>query len=117
MSTRHELDEAAPRKTAYDAAEIYDLTPVEIAKMHEMDKDDQELADYRGFPLVQVQILLGRREVGYNEISYSNVTGMGVTAEEMAPPTETSSNKTSRNGGAVVSLARRVGSIDQAAVA
>jgi hypothetical protein len=117
MSTRHELDEATPRRTAYDAAEIYNLTPVEIAKMHEMDKDDQKLADYRGFPLVQAQILLDRREVGYSEVSYSNVTGMGITAEEMAPPAETSSNKTSRTGGAVVSLARRVGPIDQAAVA
>jgi hypothetical protein len=82
-----------------------------------MDKDDQELADYKGFPMVQAQILLDRRDVGYNEVTYSNVTGMGVTAEEMAPPTDESTKRTLRTGAEVVKFTRSVEPIDQAAVA
>jgi hypothetical protein len=117
MRTRYEIDEATPRRTVYDAAELYDLTPVEVAKMQEMYKDDQELADYQGFPLVQAQILLDRREAGYNEVTYANVTGMGVTIEERASSADLESKRTLRTGAAVVELARSVPSIDQAAVA
>jgi hypothetical protein len=117
MSTRHELDETTPRRTVHEAAEAYDLTPYEVAKMHEMNKYDQELADYQGFPFVQAQILLDRREAGHSEVTYSNVTGMGITAEEMAPPLNSSSGRTSKNGAAVVNLSRRPDTIDQAAVA
>jgi hypothetical protein len=117
MRTRQELDGATPRRTIYDAVEVYDLTPLEVAKMHEMDKADQELADYKGFPMVQAQILKDRREAGYCEVTYSNVTGMGVTAEEMTPTDDESSRRTLRTGGKVVKLARSAGTIDQAAVA
>jgi hypothetical protein len=117
MSTRHEIDGATPGRTVYDAAEVYDLTPLEVARMHAMDKSDQELADYKGFPMVQAQILLDRRDVGCNEVTYSNVTGMGVTAEEMAPPNDESTKRTLRTGAEVVRLTRSVGTIDQAAVA
>jgi hypothetical protein len=32
MSTRHEIDGATPGRTVYDAAEVYDLTLLEVAK-------------------------------------------------------------------------------------
>jgi phage terminase small subunit len=117
MATRHEMDAATPRITVYDAAEVYELTHVEIAQMRGMDKDDQELADYTGFPMVQAQILLDRRETGYSEEIYSNVTGMGVTSEEMAPTAGTNTERALKTGASVIDITRGVKSIDQAAVA
>jgi hypothetical protein len=117
MATRHETDAATPRISVYDAAELYNLTPAEIAQMHEMDKDDQELADYTGFPIVQAQVLLDRRESSSSEIIYPNVTGMGVTPEEMASPAATNPARELKAGAAVINITRGVNSIDQAAVA
>ncbi len=46
----------------------YELQPDEVEKLHEVSTDDQELADYNGFPEIQAQIIVDRREHSSAEI-------------------------------------------------
>lgn len=86
-------------KTVYGtkekAVEIFKLSKDEARLLDVMDKNDQELADYKGCPYVQAQILADRRDANSSTVEIvdtseyseqdSNMWGMGLREDEVYP--------------------------------
>jgi hypothetical protein len=78
MPTRHETDMITSPLTPGQVAERYGLNDDEAGQIATMNKYDQELADYAGYPEIQASIILERRENETRKKKRLTATGSGI---------------------------------------